>query len=210
VKSIIAAAVQQRPFTTAAVCEAAVRAAARHNLVKAGAICQFASLSNRAFSEVAAAPGSSSSSSSSSDPIAAAASDSSSRDALLLQFALIMTQLKWATSSNGSISVFTCLFHQVSPACWAVVRLSKLIERSVGLNSDIWADSKPPTGSSSVQQQRERVQMMLPWIHLTGRCLFFAGSQLLLALQDSTAAQAPGLGDGSVILMGQVRHVVWG
>jgi hypothetical protein len=88
---LITAAFQQRPFTTAAVCEAAVRGAARHNLIKAGGVSKFASLSTKAFCEAAAAPGCSSSSSGSCDIIAAAASDSSARDALLLHFALITT-----------------------------------------------------------------------------------------------------------------------
>jgi hypothetical protein len=63
-----------------------------------------------------------------------------------------------------------------------------------GMNSNLPKSVSSSSGgvsSSSFEEQGERVRVMLPWIHLCGRCLFFAGSQLLLAMEDPAAARAP-------------------
>jgi hypothetical protein len=193
---IILAAIQQQPFTAAAVCEVAVRAAARHNQMHVGATRMFAFLATIACYEVAAPPGSTGSTSSTrSDILAAAVSDSSTRDALLLQFELITTQLKCAASC-GSGSVFVGLLNHVTPTCQTVVRLAKLVSRTVGIDSG--CDTSNSVSSSSAEEQGVRVGALLPWIHLAGRCLFFAGSQLMLAMKDPAAAHARGLSADAV------------
>jgi hypothetical protein len=203
----VTAAFQQRPFMTAAVFEAALRGAARGNKMTSTNIRIFASLGTNACLEVTD-PTPKSSSSSSRDILTAAAADSSTQDAFLLQFGLITTQLKYATGSYDRMEVFTGLLHHVLLAARAVVAIAKLIEGSVGINSDlpdngvsssisssgVSVNSNLPnnvSSSSSVEEQGVRVRAMLPWIHLTGRCLFFAGSQLLLAMEDPAAARAP-------------------
>jgi hypothetical protein len=205
IQDVITAAFQQRPFTTAAVCEAAVRGAARHNSSPAGNIHMFASFAANACREVAATPGSGSSS-----IVAAAVSDSSTRDALLLQFALITTQLKYAAAGAGRASFFTNLFYHVMPVSRAVAGLGNLIQRTVGLNtqhSDAGSSSvRSSSGSSGVEEQRERVRVMLPWIHLCGRCLFCAGSQLLLAMENGGASTVSWLNASTVKTMEQVCH----
>ncbi len=77
-----------------------------------------------------------------------------------------------------------------------------MIERTVGIDSG--PDGKN-LSSSSAEEQRVRVQTLLPWIHLSGHCLFFAGSQLLLAMEDPAAARAPGLSDRVQEVTQQVR-----
>lgn len=81
-------------------------------------------------------------------------------------------------------------------------KLGKMIERTVGIDSG--PDGKN-LSSSSAEEQQVRVQTLLPWIHLSGRCLFFAGSQLLLAMEDPAAARAPGLSDRVQDVTQQVR-----
>lgn len=122
IQDTLTAAFQQRPFSTAAVCEAAVRGAARNNHVPAGGIRMFASLATNACYEVAERHNSLPPSSSAHNAaLGAALTDSSNRDALLLQFGLITMQLKYTISSSGSTSVFSGLFHHVMPTCRAVV-----------------------------------------------------------------------------------------
>jgi hypothetical protein len=167
-----------------------------------GGIRFFASLAMDACGQMAAPSGSTTRS----DKVAAAAAGGSTRDALLLQFALFTTQLKYATGSCGSTSVVSGLFHHVMPTCRAATAFGKLIERSVGLNSS----SGSISGSSSVEEQRERVQTMLPWIHLCGRSLFFAGGQLLLALDGPAAGlKSAGLSANAPQVMEQVSGVVF-
>lgn len=207
VQQTLLAALQRRPFTTAAVCEAAVRSAARHNQVAAGCIRCFAQLVMDACAQIAASSDSSNSSSSSrlSDVLAAAVTNSSTRDALLLQFALITTQLKYASGGRCSTSVVSGLLHYAMPTCQTLVAMGKLIERPLGIDSDSGSSS---VSSSSVEQQRERVRAMVPWIHLAGRCLFFAGSQLLLVLEDPAAARAAGMNAKVTVVMEQVRFCI--
>jgi hypothetical protein len=171
----------------------------------AGGVRLFASLSVDAYAQIAACSDSSSSSSRRSDILAAAAADGSSRDALMLQFALITTQLKYASASCGSSSVISGLLHHVMPTCQTLVAMGKLVERPLGVDSDSGSSSS----SSGVEQQRERVRMMQPWIHLCGRCLFFAGSQLLLTLEDPAAARAAGMSAKVTMVIEQVRGVVF-
>jgi hypothetical protein len=169
----------------------------------------FASLALDACRETAAPL--TSNSSTCSEVTAAAAADSSTRYALLLQFALITTQLKYATGSCGSTSVVSGLFHHVMPTCRAVTALGKLIGRTAGLNSDGASSSgHTSSGSRGVEEHRERVQTMLPWIHLCGRCLFFAGGQLLMALDGPAAGlSSPGLSANAPQIMEQVSRVVF-
>jgi hypothetical protein len=209
VQQTLLAALQRRPFTTAAVCEAAVRGAARHNQVAAGCIRCFASLVMDACAQIAASSDSSNSNSSSSsrlsDVLAAAVTNSSTRDALLLQFALITTQLKYASGGRCSTSVVSGLLHYAMPTCQTLVATGKLVERPLGIDSDSGSSS---VSSSSVEQQRERVRAMVPWIHLAGRCLFFAGCQLLLVLEDPAAARAAGRNAKVTVVMEQVRFSI--
>jgi hypothetical protein len=142
----------QQAFTTAAVCEVAVPGAARHNLIPPGSIRMFASLATNACLEVAVPPSSSSSSSGGSSIVAAAVSDSSTRDAFLLQFALITTQLKHAASSAGSTSSFSGLFHHTLTTSQTVAGLGWLIEGTVGLNTQ-QADA---TSSVVLTKQRQQ------------------------------------------------------
>jgi hypothetical protein len=44
------------------------------------------------------------------------------------------------------------------------------------------------------------------WLHLCGRCLFFAGSQLLRTMEDPAAAAAPGLSGSSLTAIDEVRE----
>jgi hypothetical protein len=66
------------------------------------------------------------------------------------------------------------------------------------------ASSLLSSGSRGVEEQRVRVRTMLPWVHLCGRTLFFAGSQLLLAMEDPAAAMVAGLNASAVNAMEQV------
>jgi hypothetical protein len=60
----------------------------------------------------------------------------------------------------------------------------------VGLDSDVPAIISSSVSSRSVEERRLLVQTMVPWIHLAGRCLFFAGSLLLMVMEDPAAAEA--------------------
>jgi hypothetical protein len=136
--------------------------------------------------------------------LAAAASDST-RDALLLQFGLITTQLKYAASSFRSTNGVSGLFHDVYPIAVTLARLSNCLWCSVGMDSTgdgssgstISSSSSGITNSSSSSSdvdQQVRVRMMAPWIHLCGRYLFVGGSLLLLALEEPAPATALGMG----------------
>jgi hypothetical protein len=137
---------------------------------------------------------------------AAALSDSSTRDAILLQVGHITTQLKYATAHCGGTQVFSALLHHVSPNGKMIYRLGKLVERSVGMNSSP-GDSSTSTSSSSTVDQATRLQTMTPWIALCGRYLYFAGSQLLLVIDEPAAGQARGLSEGC---MGAIQQVSCG
>jgi hypothetical protein len=93
------------------------------------------------------------------------------------------------------------MLHHVMPTCRTVIALGKLIEPYVGLDSDNDADR---VSCSSVEEQGLRVRTMQPWIHLAGRSLFFAGSQLLLVLDDPAAARAAGMKAQVIDMMQQV------
>jgi hypothetical protein len=171
----ISAACQPNPFTTAAVCQAVVWGAARHNQMPPTNIRMFASLASDAFGQMAAPP----MSGTRSDLLAAAAADSSTRDALLMQskllmqFGLITTQLKYACGNCGSTSVVSGMLHHVMPTCRTVIALGKLIEPYVGLDSDNDADR---VSCSSVEELGLRVRTMQPWIHLAAVCSLLAAS----------------------------------
>lgn len=193
ITNVLTAAFQQRPFTTAAVCEAAVRGAARHNYQRPDAIRMFASLVTGASYEVVGAPDGPYFSNST----AAAASDSSTRSALLLQFGLTLTTLKYCGSNCGDTAVFYGLLHHVGPTLLATVMLGGIAQCTLGLES---------VSSSSVEEQSVRVQAMQSWIHLCGRSMFTAGRQLLLALEEPAAVAASML-DGVRIQKVGVVHM---
>jgi hypothetical protein len=176
---------QQQPFSAAAVAEAAVRGAARHNMMPPGTIRLFSCLAADTVAQLASAPPSSSSSSS---MLRAAVSNSSSREVLLLQHSLIISQMKFTSANNVSASLFAGLFQNVTQSCHAARALALLVEESVGVNSS-------GSGSSSASSN-DRVEVLAPWIALAGRCLYFAGSQLLLVTQDAAAVRAPSFGIG--------------
>ena len=94
------------------------------------------------------------------------------------------------------------LLHHVLPTCRTVIELGRLIEVPLGIDSS----GKSCVSSSSVEEQRERVQALLPWIHLCGRSLYFAGRQLLMALEDPAAARAAGLNAQVPPVIEQVRN----
>jgi hypothetical protein len=71
---------------------------------------------------------------------------------------------------------------------------------SVGMSS-----SPTISSSSSSMDQATRVHAMVPWIALCGRYLYFAGSQLLLAMDDPAVARTQGLDAFTVHFVGQVR-----
>jgi hypothetical protein len=126
--------------------------------------------------------------------------------ALLLQFGLITTQLKYAASSFRSINGVSGFFHDVYPIAVTLARLSNCLWCSVGMDSagdgssgsTISSSSSgitnSSTSSSSDVDQQVRVRMMAPWIHLCGRYLFVGGSLLLLALEEPAPATALGMG----------------
>jgi hypothetical protein len=212
-QDILDTAFQQQPFTAAAVCEAAIRGAARHNQMHAGAIRLFAALATAAANEAGPQQNISSSdvvtllqsSSSSRTMVVAAAHDDSLRDALLLQFGLITTQLKYATSSVDGSNVISALIQHVGPSCKSAVKLSKLIEAAVNMDSNdaigvagtnisingsSLANSK---GEDDVNNAPDRLKLLTPWLALAGRCLYFAGAQLLVAMESNAAAAPPNL-----------------
>uniref|UniRef100_A0A383W035 MYND-type domain-containing protein n=1 Tax=Tetradesmus obliquus TaxID=3088 RepID=A0A383W035_TETOB len=177
VQDVLNAAFQQQPFTAAAVCEAAVRGAARHNQLHATQIRLVAALTTAACNKCIALPGESSSSSS---VVAAAAADAGLRDALLLPFGLITTQLKQAAGSVDGAGVISALV-QRSPSVKAVTKLSKQAEASVGMDSDgaTGGLSSSSTSSSRVgNTDAEGCQAasdialgtLAPWLALAGRC----------------------------------------
>jgi hypothetical protein len=202
--NVITAAFQQQPFSTAAVCEVAIRGAARHNELSLDRGRVFAALTMMALNESCeeAEPIGSSTSDA---MVATAASDGSTRDALLLQHGLITTQLKHASISCCGTSVFSGLFHHLVPTARTLLRLASHIDHRV--------DSSCDSSSSRVaEEQRVRAQTLLPWVHLGGRCMFFAGSQLLRVMEEPAAAEAPGLRDGCPIAVQKVRqspHCSW-
>jgi hypothetical protein len=200
IQGVLTAAFRQHPFSTAAVCEAAARGAARNSEVMPQSICVFASLIRNAISTCCEPPGSSTRST----VLAAAASDSSTRDELLLQFGLITTQLKYAASSCRITSVISGLLHDVYPIALTLARLSKCLWCSVGMDSAGGGSSGTTCSSSSDEEQQVRVRMMAPWIHLCGRYLFVGGSQLLLALEEPAPATAPGMDGDSLGLTEEV------
>jgi hypothetical protein len=97
------------------------------------------------------------------------------------------------------------LLHHVLPSCRTAIELGRLIEVPSGIDSS----GKSCVSSSSVEEQRERVQALLLWIHLCGRSLYFAGRQLLMALEDPAAARATGLNAQVPPVIEQVRNLVY-
>lgn len=197
-QDVMTAAFQQQPFSTAAVCEVAIRGAARHNELSLERVRVFAALTMMALNESCeeAEPVGSSTCGA---MVAAAASDHSTRDALLLQHGLIMTQLKHASISCGGTSVFSGLFHHLVPTVRALVRLTSHIDHRFNSSSG-------SSSSGGVEKQRVQLQTLLPWVHLCGRCMFFAGSQLLRVMEEPAATEAPGLRDGCPIAVQQVKQ----
>jgi hypothetical protein len=133
VQDVLEAVFKQQPFTAAAVCKAAVCGAAHHNQMPAGSIRLFASLATTACHAAISPP--SSSSSSRRGMVAAAAYDASLRDALLLQFGLITTQLKYAAGSGNGVNTISALNLHVGPSARAVTKLSKLMEAALGMEA---------------------------------------------------------------------------
>jgi hypothetical protein len=111
---------------------------------------------------------------------------------MLLQFELMTTQLKFASAHCGGNQVFSSILHHVLPNGKTLLRLGKLVGRSVGISSSP-SDSTSSKPRSSTVDQAARLQTLTHWIALCGRYLYFAGSQLLLAVDDPAAGQSRGL-----------------
>jgi hypothetical protein len=146
--------------------------------------------------------------------VVAAAFDDGLRDALLLQFGLITTQLKFASGSGNGVNTISALNTHVGPTARAVAKLSKLMEAAVGMDSKEAIGGLGSSGSSSSRveensedadgQTSNRVEQMAPWLALAGCCLYFGGSQLLVLMESAAATAAPNLTGAALDVMQQV------